>query len=162
MLQVMTGTETDCRRRAAEAGFCAVVPTRIMPEWSGRHWREREIVMLPGYVFVSCGGTIPEYYRLSSIHEAIRLLPGKGVYTPVPDSQMAWIMELANGGQPWAVSVAAERSGRIEVLSGPLTGREGLIQSWDKRRRRAKILVRVLDQRRMIDVGMVDADTSSP
>lgn len=158
----MTGSETDSRRRAAEAGFSAVVPTRIMPERSGRHWREREIVMLPGYVFVRCSGTIPEYYRLSSIPEAIRILPGKGVITPVPDSQMAWILELANDGQPWAVSVAAERSGRIEVLSGPLVGREHLIQSWDKRRRRAKILVRVLDQRRWIDVGLTDADTSSP
>lgn len=162
MLQVMTGTETDCRRRAAEAGFCAVVPTRIMPEWSGRRWREREIVMLPGYVFVLCGGTIAEYYRLSAIREAVRILPGKGVYTPVPDSQMAWILELANGGRPWAVSTASIRDGRIHVLSGPLVGREDLVVNWDRRRRRAKILVRVLDQRRMIDVGMVDAETNSP
>lgn len=162
MLQVMTGSETDCRRKAAEAGFSAVVPTRIMPEWSGRRWREREIVMLPGYVFVSCGGSIADYYRLSGIPDAVRLLPGKGVYTPVPDSQMAWILELANGGQPWAVSTAAVCDGRIQVLSGPLVGREYLIQSWDKRRRRAKILVRVLDQRRWIDVGLTDADTNSP
>lgn len=150
----MTGTERECRRKALDAGFAAVVPTRIMPEWSGRCWREREIVMLSGYVFVLSAGTISDYYRLSAIPETISILPGKGVYTPVPDDQMAWILELANGGAPWAISTATDRAGHIEILSGPLTGREDLVVRWDKRRRRAKILIQVLDQRRLIDVGL--------
>ena len=162
VLQVMTGTEAECRRKAEKAGFKAVAPTRIMPEWSGRRGREREIVMLPGYVFVLCSGTIPEYYRLAAIPNAIRLLPGKGVYTPVPDSQMAWILELACGGKPWGISAAACAGGRLRVVSGPLTGHESQIQSWDRRRRRAKILIRVLDQRRLIDVGLTDIDINSP
>ena len=139
----------------------AVVPTRVMPEWSGRQWREREIVMLPGYVFVSCGGTVADYYRLSAIPDAVRILPGKGVYTPVPDDQMAWILELGNSGSPWSISTATDQDGRIKVLSGPLTGRESMIRSWDKRRRRAKILIKVLDQRRWIDVGLVEASKNS-
>lgn len=157
----MTGTERECRRKALDAGFAAVVPTRIMPEWSGRCWREREIVMLPGYVFVCGGGTVSEYYRLSAIPETICILPGKGVYTPVPDDQMAWVLELANGGTPWVISTAVDRGGHIEILSGPLVGREDLVIRWDKRRRRAKILIQVLDQRRLIDVGLVEIKTSS-
>lgn len=160
MLQVTTGTELHCRERIAEAGIEAVVPTRIMPELRGGEWREREIVMLPGYVFVHCRGTVPDYYRLSAIQDTIRILPGGGRYDPVPDEQMQWILTLANGGEPWGISEAVLGDGwTIRVLSGPLIGRESEIVSWDRRRRRAKICIRVLEQQRMIDVGLKEGVT---
>lgn len=157
----MTGTELKSRRKAEEAGLEAIVPTRILPEWSGRRWREREIVMLPGYVFVLFNGTVADYYKLTAIPDAIRILPGKGVYSPVPSSQMTWILKLAGSGQAWGVSTAIRTDGKIRVLSGPLSGRESLIRRWDRRRRRAKICVKILDHPRLIEVGLVDAETNS-
>lgn len=122
--------------------------------------------MLPGYVFVSCGGTVTEYYRLAAIPDAIRLLPGKGEYTPVPEDQMAWILALSNGGKPWGISTAvnlqtdkvspANADGSLKVLSGPLSGRERMILNWDRRRHRAKIRVDVLNRTRLIDVGLME------
>lgn len=161
VLQVMTGAELDCRRHASASGFRAVVPTRIIPELRNGRWSEREIVMLPGYVFVRCLGTVEHYYRLSSIPETIRILPGNGSYRPVPEDQMRWILELANAGEPWGISTASNREGRLKILTGPLVGREHLVLNWDKRRRRAKILIRVLDERRMIDVGLTEAEINN-
>ena len=122
--------------------------------------------MLPGYVFVSCGGTVAEYYRLVAIPNAIRLLPGKGEYTPVPENQMAWILALSNGGKPWGISTAvnlpadkvssANADGPLKVVAGPLIGRERMILNWDRRRRRAKIRVDVLNRTRLIDVGLME------
>lgn len=113
--------------------------------------------MLPGYVFAACAGSVADYYRLAAIPEAIRLLPGRGVYTPVPERQMAWILELSNQGKPWGVSTATNADGPLKVLSGPLIGRERMILNWDRRRRRAKLRVDVLNRTRLIDVGLMDA-----
>lgn len=161
VLQVMTGEELECRKRIEKSGIRAIVPTRIMPELHAGRWREREIVMLVGYVFVQCSGSITDYYRLSAIPGAIRILPGRGVYHPVPDAQMAWILELAHNGKPWEISTAVIRNRKIHVLSGPLLGKTQEIRSWDKRRRRAKIQIRILNETRMIDVGLKEVDTGS-
>ena len=157
VLQVAAQKELECKRRIKAAGFMAIVPTRIMPELRNGRWSEREIVMLPGYVFVRCLGTVEHYYRLSGIPDTIRILPGNGTYRPVPEDQMRWIIELSNGGEPWGVSTGINSDGRFKVLSGPLVGREHLVLNWDKRRRRAKILIRVLDEKRRIDVGLIES-----
>ena len=156
VLQVMTGTESDCQRSAAAAGLRTLVPTRIMPELSQGKWREREHTMLPGYVFLLSDGSAADYYRMSAIPGAIRLLPGGGECSPVPKEQMDWIMELSNSGRPWTISTAAMIEGKLKVLQGPLIGREHMIQSWDRRRRRARIEIRVLDERRVIEVGLAE------
>ena len=161
VLQVMTGEELECRRRIEKSGIRAIVPTRIMPELHGGRWREREIVMLVGYVFVQCSGSIADYYRLSAIPGAIRILPGRGVYHPVPERQMAWMLELAHNDKAWEISRAEMRNGKIHIISGPLLGKEHEIRSWDRRRRRAKIGIRILDETRMIDVGLQEMVTSS-
>ena len=161
VVQVMTGAEQECRKRIEKSGIRAIVPTRIMPEKHGGHWREREIVMLAGYVFVQCSGSIADYYKLSAIPGAIRILPGKGAYHPVPERQMAWMLELAHGGRAWEISRAESRDGKICVTSGPLLGREHEIRSWDRRRRRAKIAIRILEETRIIDVGLTD-ETGTP
>lgn len=125
-----------------------------MQELRRCEWRNREIVMLPGYVFVQLELTAKDYYRLGGVPDVVRILPGGGQYDPVPEEQMRWVLTLANGGEPWGISEAKNENGAIRVLSGPLTGREAEIISWDKRRRRAKIRVRVLDETRVIDVGL--------
>ena len=161
-MQVTTGAEPECRRRIEKSGMRAIVPTRIMPERHGGRWREREIVMITGYVFVQCSGSIADYYRLSAIPGAIRILPGKGVYHPVPDRQMAWMLELAHSGRAWEISTAETRDGQLRIISGPLLGREHEILSRDRRRRRARIGIRILDETREIEVGLMEADAGTP
>lgn len=151
---MMTGKERECRQRIRESGIRAEVPSRIMPELRSGEWRDREIVMLPGYVFVQLELTAKDYYRLSGVPDMVRILPGGGRYDPVPEEQMRWVLTLANGGKPWGISEARDENGAIRVLSGPLTGRENDILRWDRRRRRAKIRVQVLNETRMIDVGL--------
>ena len=44
--------------------------------------------------------------------------------------------------------------GHPRILSGPLAGHEDRLLRWDRRRRRARIAVDVLDRRREIEVGL--------
>ena len=125
VLQVATQKELECKRRIKDAGFMSIVPTRNMPELRNGRWGEREIVMLPGYVFVRCLGTVEHYYRLSGIPDIIRILPGNGAYRPVPEDQMRWVMELSNGGEPWGVSTGTDSDGRLKILSEQGESRRG-------------------------------------
>lgn len=158
VIQVMTGAEADCLRKLTELGIEAIAPTRILPELSGGVWRERERVMIPGYVFVHVTLSLWNYYRMAQIPCALRILPGNGEFQPVPEKQMKWILGMTAGGGAWGVSTAAEIGGRIVVRSGPLVGRERAIRKWDKRRRRCTIRIDVLDEKRQIDVGLIEVE----
>lgn len=65
---------------------------------------------------------------------------------------------MDQSGRPWGISTAVEIDGKIVARSGPLVGREKMIRRWDKRRRRCTIRIDVLDERKQIDVGLVEAD----
>ena len=158
VIQAMTGTETECCQRLNALGIDAIAPTRILPELSGGVWREREHVMIPGYVFVYVTLSLWNYYRMAQIPCLLRILPGNGEFQSVPEKQMRWIIDMDQSGRPWGISTAAEIDGKIVARSGPLVGREKMIRRWDKRRRRCTIRIDVLDERKQIDVGLVEAD----
>lgn len=158
VIQVLTGAETECLQRLTKLGIKAVAPTRILPELSGGVWRERERMMIPGYVFAQMTLSIWNYYRVTQIPCALRILPGNGEFHPVPEKQMRWILEMTQDGAAWGISTAAEIGGRIVVRTGPLLGREKNILKWDKRRRRCTIRIGVLDERRKIDVGLIETE----
>lgn len=159
VLQVMTGTERECVRRLRGMRMEAFAPSRILPELSGGKWRLKERVMLPGYVFIKSRMDVADYYRVSGVPEAVRILPGNGRVEPVPDAQMRWLLTLGGDGEPWGVSSAVVENGRPRILSGPLVGYEDRILRWDRRRRRARIAVDVLDRRREIEVGLEEIGT---
>ena len=154
VLQVMTGTERECVRRLRGMHMEAFAPSRIMPELSGGKWRLKERAMLPGYVFIRSHMDAADYYRVSGVPDAVRLLPGGGRVEPVPEAQMRWLLTLGRDGEPWGVSFAVMEDGHPRILSGPLAGHEDRLLRWDRRRRRARIAVDVLDRRREIEVGL--------
>lgn len=154
----MTGTEAECRQKLNELGVEAIAPARVLPELSGGVWRERERPMIPGYVFARMALSIWNYYRVAQIPCVLRILPGNGEFHSVPEKQMRWILEMTQGGAAWDVSTAAEIEGKIIVRSGPLVGRERIIRKWDKRRRRCTIRIDVPDEKRQIDVGLIETD----
>lgn len=154
VLQVMTGTERECARRLRGMRMEAFAPSRIMPELSGGKWRLKERAMLPGYVFIQSRMDAADYYRVSGVPDAVRLLPGGGRVEPVPEAQMRWLLALGGDGEPWGVSFAVMEGGHPRILSGPLVGHEDRLLRWDRRRRRARIAVDVLDRRREIEVGL--------
>ena len=157
VIQVMTATATACCQRLNALGIDAIAPTRILPELSGGVWRERERVMIPGYVFACVTLSLWNYYRMTQIPYTLRILPGNGEFQPVPEKQMRWILDIDQSGRPWGISTASEIDGKIVVRSGPLAGRERIIWKWDKRRRRCTIRIDVLDERKHIDVGLIEA-----
>lgn len=161
VVQVTTGREIECRDRIIKSGIEAIAPTRIMPELNGGKWRQRERVMISGYVFIHAD-IDTAYYRLNGIPGTIRILPGNGSPEAVPEHQMKWIIWLANGGKPWGISTARkDPNGRTHILSGPMLGMEYKLEKWDRRRRRARIRIDVLDTSKIIELGLTEAETET-
>ena len=86
-------------------------------------------------------GTAAIYYTLDGTSPTTQSLLYEGPITlPVGDSTLK--------------AIAVMEDGHPRILSGPLAGHEDRLLRWDRRRRRARIAVDVLDRRREIEVGL--------
>ena len=120
-------------------------------------------MILPGYVFVEVGSEVPpsqgmkaaDWHRIRRLPGVIRIL-GEGRPEALSADEAERIRWLDHGGEAWCISTA-EGSGGSEYLikSGPLKDCKSEIQSIDRRGNRARIEVRVLGEKKSIDLALI-------
>lgn len=117
-LHVRSGTERDVLQAVAEIGDVdALTPIETSVIVTPRGRRERERVLMPGYVF-ACGVMTPELWqRLRHTPGVLRIL-GEPHYAAIPPEQMAAVMALywhCVGG-----THAVRQDGVTRIIGGPL------------------------------------------
>lgn len=160
VLQVLTGKEGDVKSKIIrefehfreEQRPKLLVPVREVPE--RRQGRVCLVTrpLFPGYVFLNVVLDNAAYYTIKQIPYIIRFL-GVSKPFPVPMEQMKPILRMCNLGE--TIQISKVILGKtIEVVQGPLKGFKGNIVSVDKRKGRAKVRFKILNEVKEIDLGI--------
>lgn len=161
VLYVRLGREFDIKSELTLQGYTAMVPIEQRTERKGGTWQSREMILIPGYVFLETELTDQDYYRILNIPNIIRFL-GVGRPEPLPANEAWYIDWLSNDGDPLGASDILADGEKITVASGPLKGFEGIIVRLNRRQHRAVIAITIsgLRQEFTLSANVLRSDTS--
>ncbi|PEM20849.1 antiterminator LoaP [Bacillus wiedmannii] len=142
----------------------AIVPKRKLYE------RKRGITyvvyrtLFPGYVLLRTSMDPEIYYELKSIPLYCKLLNndctynaeqgGPYLFTNIEVEEISSVLQLIGTDETIDFSTIYIENNKVKVLEGPLKGKEDIIKKVDKRKKRAKIILRILGNEIRLDVGI--------
>ena len=156
-LFVLTGNEDKVKERVKyrlPGDYKVVVPKRKLKLRKGGIWKVESKVLFPGYVLMNGEINSEIYYLLKSIPDVFKLLRTGSSFAAIDDREMEVLSRLICNGEEIGFSKVLMENGRVRVLDGPLVSFEGIIQSIDRRKERAKVLLNFLGEGRAIDLGI--------
>ncbi len=157
-LFVLTGQEervkTRLKYRFKDTKLDFIVPKRKLIERKAGKWEEKVSTLFPGYILVNGYIGTEEYYALAGVPGLLRVL--KDAYGPleIPEQDAEVIKKLVSRGDIIEHSNILIESGKVIVVDGPLLGLEGLIQSVNKRKGRAKVRLTFASESRLVDLSI--------
>jgi len=165
-LHIKTGFETQIQQLIAEklpseiSVFCPM--RELMIRRKGKTFKETK-PLFPGYIFVKAEEiTANILAALKSIPGFFQILPSNKNIKPVLKQDMQFLDSLFKKNFTAHISKARfDENDRIEIIEGPLKGKEGLIVKVDKRKGRAKIVINAFDKQHFVDLGFELIATTS-
>lgn len=157
VLHVKTGNEHDTTRWIKKflPNTRFLVPQRELKERHNGKWETVVKDVFPSYVFINVEMDVNNYYKLTSIPYLIRILGNDKTPEAVPESEMELVFMLAGvEGSPLSISNVLVEGTKIEVVSGPLIGFAGKVIKIEPRRFRAKVLISLMGEDRIIELGI--------
>ncbi|HHY83619.1 MAG TPA: antiterminator LoaP [Clostridiales bacterium] len=109
--------------------------------------------LLPGYVLIKTEMDVSFYYKLKTMPGLIRILRDESDPLQIPEHEISVILALTNQGDVIEFSEIYHEGDRIKVRKGPMKGLEGIIESYDHRKKRLKIRLEILGQVKKVDLG---------
>lgn len=155
---VKTGNEETVREKIAYAfkdtGIVPFVPKRCIRERKNGIWYKRVRTLFPGYILIRGKIAIEDYYTLKTVPGIIRILKGiNGLYR-IESEEIRVISQLMTNGELIGTSTVFQQGDSIEIIDGPLLGMEGLIESIDRRKGRARVNISFLGDIRTVDLDI--------
>lgn len=155
---VMTGNEQTVQDKIAysfkNTNILPIVPKRRINERKNGVWNEKIRPLFPGYILIRGYISIHDYYVLKRIPGVLRVLKDDKEFYRIRPDEMRIISRLMIDGELIGISNAFQKGDSIVITEGPLLGMEGLIQSIDYRKGRAKVCLSFLGDRRTVDLGI--------
>lgn len=157
-LFVLTGEEDHVKERLEyrfrNSKLKFIVPKRTLKERKEGKWQEKVRVLFPGYILLNGCIGVEEYYLLAGIPGLLGVL--KDCYEPleIRDQDMSVLKRLICDSDIVGHSSVLIESGKVVVVDGPLLGLEGLIQSIDRRKGRAKVMLNFACEPRFVDLSI--------
>ena len=137
-----------------ELEFNLLVPKRKIYERKQGVRREVVKSLFPGYVLVETDNILDFYVRVRGRPRVYKVLRDYDYFYTVRDEEMAQVLAMVNDNGLIDISEAFYVNDRVQILNGPLWGREGIIRKIDKRKGRAKVEFRIDKKTYMIDLGI--------
>ncbi|UHA75142.1 antiterminator LoaP [Paenibacillus sp. 481] len=137
-------------------------PQKVVPEKRQGIITDTTRSLFPGYLFLEVNLTTNIYYKILDTPK-IRYMVNSGrvkrdhsfsYFTSISENEIEWILSLTDCGGKLVKSDVFVHHEKVIVSSGPLMGLESKIKKVDKRKRRAKLEISLLDQVFTIDVGV--------
>lgn len=158
-LFVMTGEEEKVKERLlyrfrGRDDLRIVVPMRKIRERREGKWEVKLKTLFPGYVLYNGIMEISDYYNMKEVPGLLRVL--KNEYEPLEicKEEIYVINRLMCNGEIIGVSTLYKSGDKIVVADGPLAGLEGLIESVDARKGRAKVRLNFIGESRLVDLAI--------
>ena len=156
-LFVKTGEEENMRRYLEvllpDTEMKVLIPKRKLLERRKGRTYECIRTLLPGYVLIKTEMDVIFYYKLKTMPGLIRILRDESDPLQIPEHEISVILALTNQGDVIEFSEIYHEGDRIKVRKGPMKGLEGIIESYDHRKKRLKIRLEILGQVKKVDLG---------
>ena len=157
-LHIKTGFETQIQQLIREklpSDIKVFCPMReLMIRRKGKSLKETK-PFFPGYIFLKTEEITANILTvLKSIPGFFQILPSNKRIEPISEKDMYIINSLFNKNYTAHLSKAKfDENDRIQIIEGPLKGKEGLIVKVDKRKGRAKIVINAFEKQHFVDLG---------
>ncbi|CQR54177.1 antiterminator LoaP [Paenibacillus riograndensis] len=159
----------------------SIVPKRIVPEKKNGKLLYVEKNLFPSYIFVKTVMDFSTYYLIKRNSKIIKMLnylnkedltchrtiaahkkqsavttvdKEELYFKKIPEEEMSIILKLLNQEEEINFSKVYTIESKVYVESGPLKGLEGIIKKINKHTRRAKVLVSLMGDQRIIELGI--------
>lgn len=147
-LFVATGDEDNVKERLQfrfkNSNLRVLVPKRRMKERKNGKWEYKIRTLFPGYVLLNGYLGTEEYYFLKGIPGIIKLLKANKDILEIEEHEIALLNRLICNSEVIGSSQVYMEGNRVIVVDGPLLGMEGFIDSIDKRKGRAKVMLNLM------------------
>ncbi len=132
-----------------------IVPKRELRERKAGKWHIIKRNLFPGYILVKGAITIESYYRIKKIPMMTKLLKNEDGPLKIEEKELEILKILISPKDGnIGISTAYQENEKVKITNGPLSGLEGLIQSIDTRKGRAKVKLNFLGETRTVQLGI--------
>lgn len=144
-----------------EEVFDVLVPTEEVVEIKQNKKVQRKRKFFPGYILVQMELTSKSYWFIRSISGVTGFL-GDPVPTPLPDEEIAGILELSqpSGNKPRHV-IEFSHGESVRITEGPFKHFIGVVQEVNEQRNRLKVMVNVFDRATPVEVDYLQVEKIS-
>mgnify|MGYP000853323134 FL=1 len=158
-LFVMTGEEEKVKERLQyrfrdRKDLRFVLPTRRLRERRKGIWEYRIKPLFPGYILYNGMLGIDEYYNMKGNPGLFNVLRDRYDPLEIKEDEIKVIKKLICDGEIIGTSTLYKTGNKIMVVDGPLVGFEGLIESVDHRKGRAKVRLNFIGEARLVDLSI--------
>ena len=132
----------------------AIAPVKIIREKRGGTWHERELPILPGYLFLYTQGQLPERI-CTRIYNLFRLLGEKDTTRELSGEDAgyaAWVQKHHGRIEPSRVRLTENRE--VRIIDGPLADINGIIKKLDRHKQRALVEFPFAGQKRTVSISV--------
>ena len=121
-----------------------LVPTEEVLEIRRGKKVQRERRFMPGYVLVKMDMSEEAYHAIKGINRVSGFLGANGKPTPLPDAEVARIInQVEEGGEKPRSLIAFEIGEKVNVTDGPFEGFAGTVEEVDDINSRLKLTVSI-------------------
>jgi len=155
-IYVTTGKEEKVKKALLDVfknDLKVLVPKRELKERKAGKYRIVKRKLFPGYVLIKCEITKEAYYRIKKIPMLLNLLKGNEGPLVIDERELA-VLNILIKDEQIKISKAYKENDMIKIIEGPLLGMEGLIESIDARKGRAKVNIDFLGTSKVVQLGI--------
>jgi transcriptional antiterminator NusG len=159
VIQLLTGKETSFMKFAKNSPFCCNINflwlrKELMIKKLGKI-KKKISSIFPGYIFVETDNVSYDLYRtIKEFPGFCKFLRNNNNIVPLPYEEKKIVYQLYSGGEVAGISTAYfNENDKIVITNGPMKGLEGFIVKIDKRKKRAKIKLKLYEDSFHIDFG---------
>jgi transcriptional antiterminator NusG len=152
-----TGDEENVKERLKYRlgdSFNVIVPKRRLRERKKGEWSFVTRTLFPGYVLVQGSMDADEYYEFKGVPGLFRLIRTGPDFAKIEAQEMEVLGQLICNDEIIGFSKLLAEGNKIKVVDGPLVSMEGLIESINHRKGRARVRLNFLGELRTVELGV--------
>lgn len=160
VIQVRTGKEEKIKNTCEKLISRDILEECFIPKcirlkkYQGT-WKEVDEVLFKGYVFMISDHIDELFNKLKLIPDLTKALGNDGEFIcPILKEEAIFLLKFGKEKHIVDLSQGYIEGDKINIISGPLEGYEGMIKKIDRHKRVAYIEVKLFDQITMVQVGL--------
>lgn len=159
VMQVQTGSEEKIRTQCETLIPQSVLQQCFIPYYEEQRklhgkWNLLKKVLFPGYIFMVTEELDELRFRLKRVQGMTKILGTGDEIVPLTEEEVLFMQKFGGEKQIVEISKGILEGNQVRILSGPLIGKEALIQKIDYHKRRAYLELEMFGHMQRICLGL--------